>query len=119
MVPVDNVCDNTLATTPCKPSIYTGQNTFTYEQCREECDAVGLVLPKDENALSKAQGTGCGTDAYEVWINPTLNGGVSLFSFLGTFKTYYLIFLIYIYIFLLLIYYINYIYIYAHTHTLQ
>ena len=88
-------CDDSYKNTACKPSIYTGQNIFTYEQCREECDTVGLVLPKDENALLTAKGTGCGIDAYEVWINPTLNGGVSLFSFLGTFKTYYLLFLIY------------------------
>ena len=78
----NNVCDNTLATTPCKPSIYTGQNIFTYEQCREECDTVGLVLPKDENALLTAKGTGCGIDAYEVWINPTVNGGVSLLFYI-------------------------------------
>ena len=79
--PTTGACDGSYTDTPCKPNIYTGQNIFTYEQCREECDTVGLVLPKNKDALSKATGTGCGSDAYEVWINPTINGGVSLFLF--------------------------------------
>lgn len=42
---------------------------MTYQQCEQQCQQMGMIVPDSLGSLNAAQGTGCGTDSYQTWIN--------------------------------------------------
>jgi len=40
---------------------------MTYQQCVDQCAAVGMILPDKAEALPVVKGTGCNINSKEMW----------------------------------------------------
>ena len=54
----------------CKPFAYDGieTNFMTYTMCYDQCAAVGMVIPSNEEGVEAARSTGCKANGKRIWI---------------------------------------------------
>ena len=63
-------CDQNKCT--CKPSGLNNngdENIMTFQECTEQCNRIGMIIPTNNDGRETAESTGCGMDSLEIWIN--------------------------------------------------
>ena len=66
----EDVCSTSSQETSCKPYLLTG-NTYTYQECFDQCKRIGMVMPSNQGELNNAKSTGCCTNGAHMWVDFT------------------------------------------------